>query len=427
MKTTGRRVAVTGLGLITPCGTGVEKSWAAILGGRSGVRAITRFDASRCDSRIAGEVPDFTLEDFIDRKESRRMDRFQHFAVAAAEMAWKDSGYQITPHNADRVATIVGSGMGGLASLEETHRKALEQGPSRVSPFFMLQMLSNLAPGYISMRFGAKGPNWATSSACSSGAHAIGEAMRGIQRGQFDAAFAGGTEAPITLMGIAGFAAMKALSRRNEEPARASRPFDSGRDGFVLAEGAGVLFLEELESAQSRGARVYAELIGYGASADAYHVTTPAPRHQGAQRCMRAALQDAGIRPSEVGYLNAHGTSTPAGDSLEAEGIEDVFGEHIQQMPVSSTKSMTGHMNGAAGSAEAVISILAMTRGIVPPTINLEHQDPSVHLDCVPNRARNHLASTVMSNSFGFGGTNVSLIFRSVSPFSNQVKGPSTP
>ncbi|MDC0708686.1 beta-ketoacyl-ACP synthase II [Stigmatella sp. ncwal1] len=407
-----RRVVVTGLGLISPCGTGVESSWEALIQGRSGVGPITLFDASGLDCRIAGEVKDFRPEDFIDRREMRRMDRFCQFAVAAADMALKDSGLEVTSQNAERVAVIVGSGIGGLGSLEETYRRALEKGPDRISPFFILQMIINMAPGYISIRHGIKGPSWSSNSACSTSAHALGEAFRGIQRGDFDAAVVGGAEAPVTLLGVGGFAAMKALSTRNEAPQQASRPFDADRDGFVVAEGAGMLVLETWEHACARGAKVYAELTGYGASSDAYHVTQPAPGHEGAQRSMRLALKDAQLVPSDIGYINAHGTSTDLGDMLEMEGIASVFGAAARGVAISSTKSMTGHMNGAAGAAEAVISILALQRGILPPTINLQKQDLRITLDCIPNAAREQRVDAVMSNSFGFGGTNVSLVFQ---------------
>ncbi|ADO73110.1 beta-ketoacyl-ACP synthase II [Stigmatella aurantiaca] len=407
-----RRVVVTGLGLISPCGTGVERSWEALIRGQSGVGPITHFDASGLDCRIAGEVKDFRPEDFIDRRELRRMDRFCQFAVAAADMALKDSGLAVTAQNAERVAVIVGSGIGGLGSLEETYRRALEKGPDRISPFFILQMIINMAPGYISIRHGIKGPSWSSNSACSTSAHALGEAFRGIQRGDFDAAVVGGAEAPVTLLGVGGFAAMKALSTRNDAPQQASRPFDVDRDGFVVAEGAGMLVLEAWESALARGAKVYAELTGYGASSDAYHVTQPAPEHEGAQRSMRLALKDAQLAPSDIGYINAHGTSTDLGDVLEMEGIASVFGAAARGVAVSSTKSMTGHMNGAAGAAEAVISVLALQRGILPPTINIQKQDPRITLDCIPNNAREQRVDAVMSNSFGFGGTNVSLVFQ---------------
>jgi len=406
-----RRVVVTGLGLISSCGTGVEKSWEALVRGQSGVGPITLFDASQLDCRIAGEVKDFRAEDFIDRKEMRRMDRFSQFAVAAADMALKDSGLKITDENAERTAVIVGSGIGGIASLEETFRRVLDKGPDRISPFFILQMIINMAPGYISMRHGIKGPSWSSNSACSTSAHAIGEAMRGIQRGDFDAAVVGGAEAPISLLGVGGFAAMKALSTRNDAPQAASRPFDVDRDGFVIAEGSGMLVLETWEHAKERGAKVYAELAGYGASSDAYHVTSPAPGHDGARRSMRLALKDAGLTPADIGYINAHGTSTDIGDVMEMEAIAHVFGEAAQKVAVSSTKSMTGHMNGAAGAAEAVISVLALQRGMLPPTLNLQKKDPRITLDCIPNVAREQRVEAVMSNSFGFGGTNVTLVF----------------
>lgn len=404
-----RRVVVTGLGLLTPCGVGVEKSWSALVTGQSGVRPVTLFDASGFEARIAGEVRDFQVADFIERREARRMDRFQHLAVAAAEMAMQQSGLRVTPENADRIATIVGTGIGGIGSLEATHTTLMERGPDRVSPFFILQMIGNLAAGYITMRFGLKGPSWASNSACSTSAHAIGEAMRGIERGEFDVALAGGSEAPVTPLAFAGFAAMKALSRRNDAPAKASRPFDADRDGFVISEGAAILVLEAAEHADARGARPLADLVGYGASSDAHHPTSPAPRHAGGQAAMRRALEDARLRPSDIGYLNAHATSTELGDQLEAEGICDVFGEDVRRLAVSATKSMTGHMNGAAGAAEAAITILALERGVLPPTINVDRQSPTIPLDVIPNVARERRVDFALSNSFGFGGTNVTL------------------
>jgi 3-oxoacyl-[acyl-carrier-protein] synthase II len=400
------------MGLLTPCGASLEASWGAVLQGRSGIGPITLFDASRCDTRFAGEVRDFVPEDFIDRRELRRMDRFAQLAVAASDMALADARLTVSPALAPRAAAIIGTGIGGIASLEETHRKALEKGPDRVSPFFILQMIPNMAAGLVSMRHGLKGPSWSPASACSTSAHALGEAMRGIQRGDFDVALAGGAEAPVCLLGVAGFNAMKALSTRNDAPQQASRPFDADRDGFVLAEGAGVLVLESLEHAEARGARIHAELAGYGASSDAHHATTPAPEHEGGQRAMRAALADAGLAPEAVGYLNAHGTSTEVGDVLEAEAVEAVFGPHASRLAVSSTKSATGHMNGAAGAAEAILSVLALTRGVLPPTLNLDRQDARIRLDCIPHRARERRVDVVMSNSFGFGGTNASLLFR---------------
>jgi 3-oxoacyl-[acyl-carrier-protein] synthase II len=407
-----RRVVVTGMGLITCCGTGVEKSWQALIHGQSGVGPITLFDAAKLDTRFAGQVNDFKADEFIDKKEVRRMDRFEQFALAATEMAWRDSGLTVTPENAERMGTIVGSGIGGISSLEAMHTKAMEQGPDRISAFFILQMIINMAPGYISMRYGLKGPSWAPNSACSTSAHAIGEALRNIQRGDTDVMIAGGSEAAITLMGVGGFNAMKALSTRNDAPQKASRPFDVDRDGFVMGEGAGILILEELEHAKKRGAKIHAELVGYGASSDAYHVTAPAPAHEGAQRCMKLALKDAKLDTTAIDYINTHGTSTPIGDVLEVEGVKVVFGDHVKKMPISSTKSMTAHMLGAAGAAEAVICILAMQKGIIPPTINVENQDPKIDIDCVANTAREVRLNTVMSNSFGFGGTNVTLIVK---------------
>ncbi|MEP6832022.1 MAG: beta-ketoacyl-ACP synthase II [Gemmatimonas sp.] len=406
-----RRVVVTGLGLITPCGTGVERSWQALIHGESGVKPITLIDASMLQTRFAGEVRDFVAEDFMDRKQVRRLDRYQQFALAAAEMAMQDSGVVVNEHNAERAAVIVGSCVGGLANAEDATLAARPSSPGRVSPFFILNVLINMAASHISIRYGFKGPNWSTNSACATSAHALGEAFRLIQRGDADIALAGGAEAPIGFMCIAGFNAIRALSTRNDDPTRASRPFDAARDGFVLGEGAAILVLESLEHAEQRGARIHAELSGYGASSDAFHVTAPSPEHEGAQRCLRAALADAGIDVSCIDYINAHGTSTPLGDVAEITAIKRVFGEHAKRVPVSSTKSMTGHLTGAAGSAEAIISILAMQRGVIPPTINLDTIDPAIDVDCVPNVARPAICNTVMTNSFGFGGTNAALIF----------------
>lgn len=411
---TKRRVVVTGMGLITPCGTGLEKSWESLVNGRSGVRPITLFDASMMQTRFAGEVSDFVAEDFMDRKQAKRLDRYQQFALAAAEMAVRDSGYSVSDRDAERAAVIVGSCVGGLASAEDATLAARPNSPNKVSPFFILNVLINMASSHISIRYGFKGPNWSTNSACATSAHALGEAYRLIQRGEIDVALAGGAEAPIGFMCVAGFNAIRALSTRNDEPTAASRPFDANRDGFVLGEGAAILMLEELEHARNRGARIYAELTGYGASSDAHHVTAPAPEHEGAQRCVRSALADAGIEASSIDYINAHGTSTPLGDVAEIAAIKRVFGDHAYRVPISSTKSMTGHLTGAAGSAEAIISILAMERGIIPPTINLIELDPAIDLDCVPNHARKAECNTVMSNSFGFGGTNATLIFSKV-------------
>jgi 3-oxoacyl-[acyl-carrier-protein] synthase II len=406
-----RRVAVTGLGLITPCGSGTEASWRSLVEGKSGIGPIGSFDASRLKTRIAGEARDFRAEAYLDGKELRRMDRFEHLAVAAADMAIQDSGLAIGGELAERTAVIVGSGIGGIASLERSFRTLEERGADKVTPYLILQISSNLAPGFISIRHGIKGPSWSTASACATGAHALGAAMRGIECGDFDVAVAGAAEAPVSALAIAGFNAMRALSIRNDQPQAASRPFDRDRDGFVIAEGAGIMVLEAWDQAEARGARIHAELAGYGASSDAHHVTSPAPAHEGGQRCMRLALADAGLRPEAIGYINAHGTSTDVGDRLEAEAIEQVFGAHARRLLVSSTKSMTGHMNGAAGAAEAVIAVLALSRRLVPPTINLDHQDPGIQLDCVPWKARPLASDAVLSNAFGFGGTNVALVF----------------
>jgi 3-oxoacyl-[acyl-carrier-protein] synthase II len=412
-----RRVVVTGTGLITALGTGVEKNWQAMLAGKSGVGPITRFDASGIDARIAAEVKDFVPEEWIDRREVRRMDLYAQYAMAATDMAMKESGLPVgqgKPHGyvPEKVGVIIGSGIGGLGSLEEQHKKALEKGFDRLSPFFILQMIINMAPGLVTIKYGCKGPNWSPVSACSTSAHAIGEAVKSIRIGETDAMIAGGAEAAITPLGIGGFAAMKALSTRNDDAAHASRPFDKDRDGFVEGEGAGILVLEEMEHARRRGANILAEVVGYGANSDAHHVTAPAPEGEGAARCMRLALQDAGMRPEDVGYLNAHGTSTPFNDANETRAIKTVFGAHAKKMLVSSTKSMTGHMLGAAGGAEAVVAILALTRGVIPPTINYVTPDPDCDLDYVPNTPREVRVDAVMSNSFGFGGTNAVLLFK---------------
>ncbi len=413
-----RRVAITGTGLITALGTGVEKTWQGLVNGRSGVGRITRFDSKdQLTVNFAGEVKDFKPEEFIDHKEARRMDLFCQFALAAAEMAVKDAGLPIGADQAngyepERVGVIVGSGIGGLTSFEESHTKALNKGYDRLSPFFILQMIANMAPGRISMRYNCKGPNWGPVSACSTSAHAIGEAFKAIKYGETDAMIAGGSEAAITGMGIGGFEAMRALSTRVDAPEKASRPFDKNRDGFVMGEGAGIVVLEELEAAKKRGAPILAELVGYGSNADAYHETQPAPEGEGAVRCMKLALKSAGLDPTEVGYINAHGTSTQFNDANETKAIKKVFGEHAKKLMVSSTKSMTGHMLGAAGGAECAISALAITRGVIPPTINYETPDPECDLDYVPNTAREVRVNVALSNSFGFGGTNAVLVLK---------------
>jgi 3-oxoacyl-[acyl-carrier-protein] synthase II len=408
----GRRVVVTGLGLVTPHGVGTEETWDGIINGRSGVGRITLFDATGFATQIAGEVPGFNPEDFIEPKEIKKMDKFIQYALAAAQMAMDDSGLQITGANADRVGVVVGSGMGGLRSIEQYHSVLLERGPRRITPFFIPMLIINLASGQISIRFGAKGPNSAAVTACAAGTHSIGDAFRIIQRGFADAMIAGGAESTVTPLGIGGFNAMKALSTRNEEPERASRPFDAERDGFVMGEGSGIVILEALDSALQRGAKIYAEVVGYGMTSDAYHITAPSPDGDGAARCMAATLKDADVSPDVVDYINAHGTSTKYGDELETMAIKNVFGPHAGKLFVSSTKSMTGHLLGATGGVEAVFSVLSIYRGIMPPTINLDNPDEGCDLDYVPHKARQADLRYAMSNSFGFGGTNACLLFR---------------
>jgi 3-oxoacyl-[acyl-carrier-protein] synthase II len=407
-----RRVVVTGIGLVTPLGTGVEKNWDALAHGRSGIDCITRFDARQFPTRIAGEVRDFKAEDFIERKEIKKMDLFIQYSMAAADMAIASSGLKIDSTNAERIGVLIGVGLGGLPTIEEYHSLYLESGLRRISPFMIPKLISNLAPGQISMKYGAKGVNYAPTSACSSGAHAVGEAMRMIRDGYQDALICGGAEACLSPTGVGGFVAMRALSTRNDDPARASRPFDKNRDGFVVSEGAGVIVLEEMEGARRRGARILAEAIGYGTNADAYHITQPSPEGVGAAACMRLCLADAGIAPADVHYINAHGTSTEFNDANETKAIKRVFGEHAARVAVSSTKSMTGHLLGGAGGVEAVFTVLALERGLIPPTINYEERDPECDLDYVPNVARPASIEIALSNSYGFGGTNVSLAFR---------------
>ncbi|HYT56122.1 MAG TPA: beta-ketoacyl-ACP synthase II [Verrucomicrobiae bacterium] len=407
-----RRVVVTGLGIVSPLGTGVEKNWQAILEGRSGIRKITRFATDGFASRIAGEVPDFKAEDFIDAKEIKKMDLFIQYALGAAAMAVEDSGLKIEGEFAEEVGVIIGVGLCGLDTIEVTHKALLDGGPRKISPFFIPKVISNLAAGHIAIRYGAKGVNWTPTSACASGTHAIGEAFHLIRRGMQDAVIAGGAESVITPLGVGGFASMKALSTRNDEPERASRPFDKERDGFVVGEGSGVLILEEREQALKRGAKIYAEVIGYAANGDAYHMTAPSPEGEGAARCMRLALKDAGIAPSDIDYINAHGTSTEYNDANETTAIKTVFGEQVAKLAVSSTKSMTGHLLGAAGAVEGVYSVLALRDGMLPPTINYENPDPACDLDYVPNKPRKAAIEVALSNSFGFGGTNACAIFR---------------
>jgi 3-oxoacyl-[acyl-carrier-protein] synthase II len=407
-----RRVVITGCGLVTPLGIGLRANWEALLRGESGIATITRFDPSRHATRIAGEVKGFDALRFIERKEVRKMDLFIQFALAAAQLAVDDAGLKPGDVAGEQTGVIVGSGIGGIGSIEETHKVLLEKGPDRVSPFFLVQTIINEASGQISIRFQAKGPNSATVTACATGTHAIGDSLRIIQRGEAEIMIAGGSEAPITPLGVAGFCVMKALSERNDAPAKASRPFDAQRDGFVIGEGAGVVILEELAHARRRGAPIYAEVVGYGMTSDAYHVAAPALDGDGAIRAMRRALQDAGVAAEAVGYINAHGTSTPYNDKTETIAIKAVFGPHTRRIGVSSTKSMTGHMLGAAGGVETAVTALCLKHQVMTPTINYEFPDPDCDLDYVPNAARPAELLYGLSNSFGFGGTNGCLLLR---------------
>jgi len=407
-----RRVVVTGLGLVTALGTGAEKNWDALMAGRSGIGPITRFDTTDYPTKFAGEVPDFEPLDWIEKKDVRKMDLFIQYAMGAAEQAMRQSGLKITEDNADDVGVLVGVGIGGLCTIEENHLIFLESRLKRITPFFIPKLISNLAPGQISIRYGARGANFSTTSACASGSHAIGEAYRMIRAGYLDAAITGGAEAAITSLGVGGFVAMRALSTRNDNPAAASRPFDRERDGFVMAEGAAALILEERESAIARGAKILAEIVGYATNADAYHITSPSPEGQGAAKCMQRCLEDGDLDPSEVDYINAHGTSTPQGDIAETQAIKKVFGEHAARIAISSTKSMTGHTLGAAGAIESAYTVLAILNNAIPPTINYEYPDPECDLDYVPNRARPAKIRLALKNSFGFGGTNTTVAFR---------------
>jgi len=407
-----RRVVITGVGLVSALGLGTKETWDGLLAGRSGIGPVTHFDASDFSVRIAGEVKDFDPLRFVAKKDVKKMDAFMQYALAASDFAMEDAGLVIKEDNAVRVGVFIASGIGGFSTIEREHSALLKGGPRRISPFFIPAIIINLAAGHVSIRFGAKGPNSATATACSASTHAIGDAMKIIQRGDADAMIAGGSEAAITPMGIGGFAAMKALSVRNDEPERASRPFDRDRDGFVVGEGAGILVLEELEGAEARGADIYAELVGYGMSSDAYHMTTPSETGDGARRVMENAIADAGIPPTEVGYVNAHGTSTAYNDRTETLAIRAVFGDHADQLAVSSTKSMTGHLLGGAGGLEAGITALALKEQIVPPTMNYDNTDPDCTLDYVPNEARTLSFEYALSNSFGFGGTNGALLLK---------------
>ena len=405
-----RRVAVTGIGLVTPVGVGNDATWQAVCEGRSGVHRVTKFDPTEHKTQIAAEINGFDPELYMNAKEARKTDTFIQYAVTAAKFALEDSGLEITEELSPRMGTIIGSGIGGMETYVNTVLMMNEKGPGRLSPFFITNIINNMAAGYVSIFFNAKGPNCCTTTACAASAHAIGYAAQAIRNGEADAMFAGGTEAPVIPLTFAGFNAMRALSTRNDEPSRASRPFDKERDGFIIGEGSGMLILEELESAKKRGAHIYAEIVGYGMSSDASHIT--APSLDGPERCMKAALKDGEVNPDEIDYINAHGTSTPLNDANETNAIKLVFGERAYKIPVSSTKSMTGHLLGAAGAVEAAFSVLALEHGILPPTINYEFPDPECDLDYVPNQAREAGIRTVLSNSFGFGGTNASLIFR---------------
>jgi len=407
-----RRVVITGVGLVSPLGVGTEPSWAGLLAGRSGLADITLFDASRHSTRFAAEVKGFDPLNWVEKKDVKKMDRFIQFAVAAADFALADSGLKIDAAEADMIGVYIGSGIGGFATIEREHETLMKEGPRRISPFFIPAAIVNLASGWVSIRTGAKGPNSATCTACTTSAHAVGDSFRLIQRGDADAMIAGGSEAAITPLGVGGFSAMRALSTRNDDPAHASRPFDKERDGFVIGEGSGIVILEELEHARRRGAPIYCEIVGYGMSSDAYHISAPSEDGDGAMRVMNRTLKDAGVAPSVVDYVNVHGTSTPQGDKVEVVALKRVFGNHARRFAISSTKSMTGHLLGAAGGLEAGITALALKTQMLPPTINYQHPDPDCDLDCVPNTARKADVRYALSNSFGFGGTNGALLFR---------------
>ena len=406
-----RRVVITGVGLVSGLGIGTEETWGGLLAGRSGVAPITLFDASRHATRFGAEVKDFDPLNWVEKKEVKKIDRFIQFAIAASQFAVDDSGLDVEASNAERVGVFIGSGIGGFATIEREHSNLVNGGPRRVSPFFIPSAIVNLASGWVSIRYGAKGPNSATATACTSSAHALGDSYRIIQRGDADVMIAGGSEAAVTPLAVAGFASMRALSTRNDEPERASRPFDRDRDGFVIGEGAGILILEELEVAKKRGAPIYCEIIGYGMSGDAYHISSPPDDGGGAQRVMRIVLEDAGLVPSQIDYINVHGTSTPQGDKVEVAAIQQVFGDHARDgLAISSTKSMTGHLLGAAGGLEAGVTALAIRDRKIPPTINYENPDPDCEIDCVPNEFRTAEIRYALTNSFGFGGTNGALI-----------------
>ena len=407
-----RRVVVTGVGLVTPLGTGTEKTWEGLVNGRSGIGPITRFDASAHASQIAAEVKDFDPSDWFEKKQAKTLDHFVQYGIAAAELAIQDSGLTVTEELSERVGVITGCGMGGLPTIEEYHRVLLDRGPRRITPFFIPRVIPNMPSGHISMRFGAKGPNLSLSTACAAGTHAVGEAFRHIAYGDCDVAITGGTESVICPLAVGGFSSMKALSTRNDDPEHASRPFDLERDGFIIAEGAGMIVLEELEAARARGAKIYAEMIGYGQSSDAYHIAAPPENGEGAVRCMAMALKNAQLNPEDIDYINAHGTSTPLNDRCETTAIKTVFGDHADRLAISSTKSMTGHMLGGAGGIESAFTALTLHHQCAPPTMNLENPDPACDLDYVPNTAREMNIRVAMSNSFGFGGTNGVIIMK---------------
>jgi 3-oxoacyl-[acyl-carrier-protein] synthase II len=409
-----RRVVVTGVGVVSPLGTGNGKNWEALMAGKSGIDRITRFDVTDFPVQIAGEVKDFNPEDFIEKKEVKKMDLFIQYALAAAQFAMEDSGLTVNEENAERVGVLVGAGLGGLPTIEKYHLALQDGGYKKISPFFIPALIINLAPGHISIKYGAKGPNVSSVSACATGTHSIGDAYHMIKRGDADAMIAGGTESTVTPLAIGGFAVMRALSTRNDDPTAASRPFEKNRDGFVLAEGAGIVVLEEYEAARKRGAKIYAEVVGYGLSGDAYHLTQPAPEGEGAARCIQMALRNAGVNPEMVDFINAHGTSTPFNDLYETMAIKKVFGDHAKRLMVSSTKSMTGHLLGAAGGVEAVYTLISMEKGIATPTMNYLEPDPECDLDYVPNAPRDAKITYAMSNSFGFGGTNATLLFKKI-------------
>ncbi|SDD47731.1 3-oxoacyl-[acyl-carrier-protein] synthase 2 [Sporomusa acidovorans DSM 3132] len=407
-----RRVVITGMGAITPVGIGTNTVWQSLIAGKSGIDRITHFDPSEYSTQIAGEVKDFDPTQYIDKKEAKRMDRCTQFAVSAAKMAFEDAGIDFDKEDRSRMGTLIGTGIGGIDTLHEQYKTLFEKGPGRISPFFVPMMIANMPAGQTSITFGLEGPCSCVVTACATGTNAIGDAFKIIQRGDADVMVAGGSEAAVSPAAVAGFCAMKAMSTHNDEPQKASRPFDSGRDGFVMGEGAGIVVMESLDHAVARGAKIYAEIIGYGLNADAYHITAPAPEGAQAAKCMAMAIKDAGIEPDEVDYINAHGTSTPLNDKNETLAIKSLFGTHAKKLKISSTKSMTGHLLGAAGGVETIVAVLTITNNVIPPTINLENPDPELDLDYVPNKAQEHVVNVALSNSFGFGGHNATILVK---------------